>query len=393
MRNIFLFCLLLWAAMVPLAAQKPERLEPIRIISIAEVDSNHSAMQGGMDSPYVASQFLECRTDNGVAGYVLELMPGQFRDFEDFYEFDTHARSGGKRISIGLTEVQRTEQLLVDELNRITDEVHFIPRPFTSPQFYRYMKQYIFYQNEEGDTCVHINLFFPSKSFSPDKYYVEIYDGDEVRWTASVNLSKGRLMAFYINGPTTYLAIGRSPERFGLSQECVFPDYEMYSGFCSLEELPSKVQKGILSGMQQHDILRIAAFHPLVRRGYRRRELPKNYYMVTWRDGSRDGFDSKGRWAYTDGGSSRWSEAYISEAYMPKNHMPTFDKMLTYMKKDLEARGFDFSVNVFLQKVEKVKKHYVMFVDCNASLPADRRRIAYTFDESGRFTGIDIRLQ
>lgn len=387
MKDFFLFCLLLWTAVTPLTAQRLERLEAIRIISIAEVDSNHSAVQGGMDSPYVASQFLECRTDNGVAGYVLELM-GQFRDFEDFYEFDTHARSGGKRISIGLTEVQRTEQLLVDELNRITDEVHFIPRPFTSPQFYRYMKQYIFYQNEEGDTCVHINLFFPSESFSPDKYYVEIYDGDEVRWTASVNLSKSRVMSFSINGPTTYLIIGRSLERFGLSQECVFPDHEMYSGFCSLEELPSQVQKGILNGMQQHDILQIAAFHPLVRRGYHRRELSKNYYMVTWRDGSRDGFDSKGRWAYTDAGSSRWPEAYTSEC-----HVPTLDKMLTYMKKDLESRGFDFSANVFLQKVEKVKRHYVMFVDCNASLPADRRRIAYTFDESGRFTGIDIRLK
>ena len=379
---VVLLCLGLWAAMTPLTAQFPKRLKPVRVVGMEESDVMKSSESGENHSPYVRTRVLDCRTDTGVIGWVFEVMPGESTFFQDYYD-------KGNRLSVGLAEVQRTEQLLVDELNRITDEVHFIPLAFTAPQFYRYLRQYFFYQNESGDTCVMLYLFIPLEGMRPQHHFSGRIDyGDELFLRVSLNLSTGRLMYYHIDGQNVHYVKGRSKERFGLSQKGVFLRFWSCGKRCLWEELPRHVQEGILSVIQESDISGIEPFHPKVRRGLRLCELSDNYYMVTLRDGSQDGFDSQGRWSYTDAGyGAGWKEAYVSEA-----SVPSIGKMLAYIGKDLESRGIDFSTSGVLRSAERVNNHYVLVVECKASLPADGRRIAYTFNRNGHLTGMDIRI-
>ncbi len=384
--QILMIFLMLWTTIASMSAQVPKRLEAIHLTGIEEVVSNVPVKYQYHSSSFVATRFLECHADTGVTGYILEALPGEEMHFEDMYD---KSQNEGNRIPIGLMEVQRTEQLLVDELNRITDEVHFIPRPFTAPWFYQYHRQYIFYQKTNGDTCVHINFFIPHDGQHPEQTYLVVRDGDDDYWRASLNLSQGQMIAYNINGPINYLVKGRCKERFGLSQECVIRG-GFFWGPCFWESLPQQVQKGILNVIQQCDISEIHRFHPKVRRGKRLRELSKEYYLITGRDGSRDGFDSKGRWLYTDAGlyGSGWKEPYVSEEWVP-----AIGKMMAYIEKDLASRGFDFSVNGVLRSVERVKNHYVLVVDCMASLPVNSRRISYTFTKKGHLTGIGIEIK
>ena len=77
---------------------------------------------------------------------------------------------------------------------------------------------------------------------------------------------------------------------------------------------------------------------------------------------------------------------------MSEECVPAIGKMMKYIEKDLESRGFDFSVNGVLRSVERVKGHYVLMVECKASLPADNRRFTYTFSKNGHLTGIGIEI-
>ena len=386
--SVVLLCFGLWVAVTPISAQNPKRLEPVRVIGMEESEVAKSSELEESNCPYVVSRVLECRTGTGIMGYVLEVKSGENTNFQDF-DYGYAAHSEGQCISVGLTEVQRAEQLIVKELNRITDEVHFVPRAFTSPRFYLYMKQYIFYRNAIGDTCVRIKFFIPHESIRPEQCYIEICDGGDVYWTASLNLSLGRLMYYRINEPTLYYVKGRCKERFGLSQKGVFPRFLNYGKRCLWDELPRQVQEGMLSVIRESDIYWMEPFHPKVKRGLRLCELSENYYVVKLRDGSCDGFDSKGRWAYTEAGGfgGTWKEAVVSEKCVP-----AIDKMLAYIGKDLEARGIDFSTSGLLRSVEKVKNHYVLVVECKGSLLVDGRKIAYTFNRNGHLTGMDIRI-
>ena len=384
--SVVLLCFGLWVAVTPIAAQNPKRLEPVRVIGMEESAVTKSSESEESNSPYVGPRVLECRTDTGVIGCVFEVMPGESTFFQDYYDDANH---NGNLIPVGLAEVQRTEQLLVDELNRITDEVHFIPRAFTAPQFYRYLRQYFFYQSESGDTCVMLHLFIPLEGMSPQHNFSERIESENFL-RVSLNLSTGRLMYYHIFAQTVHYVKGRSKERFGLSQKCVFSiPWRWSCGIqCSWEELPRQVQEGMLSVIRESDISRIEPFHPNVRRGLRLCELSDNYYMVSLRDGSHDGFDSQGRWAYTDAGFNiEWKEAVVSEECVP-----SIGKMLAYIGKDLESRGIDFSTSGLLRSVEKVKNHYVLVVECKGSLPVDGRKIAYTFNRSGHLIGMDIRI-
>ena len=386
--SVVLLCFGLWVAVTPISAQNPKRLEPVRVIGMEEIDLTNSSKMEKSNSPYVVTRIRDCYTRTGIIGYILELMSGDSVFFEDF-DYDELFHSEGYCISVGLTEVQRAEQLLVDELNRITDELHFVPRRFTAPWFYQYMKQYIFYRNTIGDTCVRIKLFAPHESRCPDLCYMEISNSRDVYSIVSLNLSSGRLMYYRINEPTLYYVKGRCKERFGLSQKGVFPRFLNYGKRCLWDELPRQVQEGMLSVIRESDIYWMEPFHPKVKRGLRLCELSENYYVVKLRDGSCDGFDSKGRWAYTEAGGfgGTWKEAVVSEKCVP-----AIDKMLAYIGKDLEARGIDFSTSGLLRSVEKVKNHYVLVVECKGSLPVDGRKIAYTFNRNGHLTGMDIRI-
>ena len=113
--QILMIFLMLWTTIASMSAQVPKRLEAIHLTGIEEVVSNVPVKYQYHSSSFVATRFLECHADTGVTGYILEALPGEEMHFEDMYD---KSQNEGNRIPIGLTEVQRTEQLLVDELNR-----------------------------------------------------------------------------------------------------------------------------------------------------------------------------------------------------------------------------------------------------------------------------------
>lgn len=80
----------------------------------------------------------------------------------------------------------------------------------TAPRFYQYIRQYLFYANSDGDTCVQINCIMTDGWDCPDRMYIRILDGDDVFWTTSLNLTKKQLIEYHVNGPTMYFVRGRN---------------------------------------------------------------------------------------------------------------------------------------------------------------------------------------
>ena len=195
--HISLITLVLWTTITSLSAQTPKQLNAIHITSMEETAGIFPVKYNPNKSSFVATRFLECRTDTSVIGYILEALPGETMHFENIMlPVQDESQKGGDRIAVGLSEAQRTEQLLVDELNRITDEVHFIPLSFTAPLFYQYQRQYIFYQDTNGDTCVHINSFIPHDGLHPKQTYIVVHDGDDDHyWRARFRLLRQRSSA------------------------------------------------------------------------------------------------------------------------------------------------------------------------------------------------------
>ena len=92
-----------------------------------------------------------------------------------------------RRCGAGLREVQRAEALFAKVMDLRVDSAQEIHRAFTAPRFYQYVRQYVFFLNPDGDTCVHINCIMREESICPSRpghQYVEVCDGDDYHWTA-----------------------------------------------------------------------------------------------------------------------------------------------------------------------------------------------------------------
>lgn len=396
---VFLFFLLL---MQHVSAQAPPHLEPVTISEMVpvEIDFELERQQSSgfirVDTNY---RFTECRNAEGTVGYLIEAKDCVFlvgillgHQFEDCCE-------------VGLQDVQRAENMLAKVLDRRADSAQIIQRAFTAPYFYQYIRQYVFYLNPEGDTCVHINCihirevmpeerFFHSR-MRPDLRYIVVLDGSDDFWNADLNLTKGKLLTFDVNGPTIHYVDGRNNEPLGLYQKTLFQSWWPIQESYSFEQLPTAVKKAVLSQIDPVGISGYQHFSTKYIWAYRekkdgsgvskRKRYKKGDYYKIYSDTICRGFDAKGRMVYI--GNVKYL-GRLEPIYM--NRIDGIDTMMAAIERDMSARGRNFGKYGYIQWVEQVGDRYVIAVVYNPPIPADFFCAYYTLDSKGQVEGVTL---
>lgn len=396
---VFLFFLLL---MQHVSAQAPPHLEPVTISEMVpvEIDFELERQQSSgfirVDTNY---RFTECRNAEGTVGYLIEAKDCVFlvgillgHQFEDCCE-------------VGLQDVQRAENMLAKVLDRRADSAQIIQRAFTAPYFYQYIRQYVFYLNPEGDTCVHINCihirevmpeerFFHSR-MRPDLRYIVVLDGSDDFWNADLNLTKGKLLTFDVNGPTIHYVDGRNNEPLGLYQKTLFQSWWPIQESYSFEQLPTAVKKAVLSQIDPVGISGYQHFSTKYIWAYRekkdgsgvskRKRYKKGDYYKIYSDTICRGFDAKGRMVYI--GNVKYL-GRLEPIYL--NRIDGIDTMMAAIERDMSARGRNFGKYGYIQWVEQVGDRYVIAVVYNPPIPADFFCAYYTLDSKGQVEGVTL---
>lgn len=386
------------------SAQKLPHLVPMTITEMVsvEIDFDKERQQsGGLFRVDTTKRFTECRNVERTIGYLVEpkdcwYLGGQLL-----------SHGFGGCCEVGLRELQRAETVLAEALDRRADSAQQIQRAFTAPYFYEYIRQYVFYLNPEGDTCVHINCIHISEvmpeeeeffqfRFRPDiHYYMIIWDGDDDFWNADLNLTRGKLLSCDVNGPTIHMVEGRNDEPRGLYEKTLFQIGWPIQESCSFEQLPIAVKKVVLSQVDTVEITEYQHFSTKYIWAYRekkdgsavseRKRYKKGDYYRIYSDTICRGFDAKGRMVYIG------NEEYLGRldlAYL--SHIAEIDTIMEAIGRDLSARGRDFGKYGYIQWVEQVGDHYVLAVIYDPPIPADFLRAYYTIDRKGRMEGVTL---
>ena len=363
-------------------SQKLEHLRPIPVTEISLVTHDTSNYKNPIAKrlcSYVDTSitFYECRNDKGTVGYVLDYHKS--RHFESYLsswgdDEENVLVSEGYSILVGLKEVQCAEILLAKELDLKADSSQIIQRALTAPRFYQYVRQYSFYRTTDGDTCVEINFAIPDEYDCLDSYYMDPSDGGDSFWRATLNLSKKRILGYYVNGPEIITVKGRSKEPQGLHRNCIFRNGTLYrEKVIPYNQLPQKVQAKVVNNRDTTNVY-IEMHHK-----------DQLYYLI-FRDGIQKGYRQDGTWLFT--GTENLFTGELSENHLRK--VPHIKKMLSYIHNDMSRRGRDFKKYGKLISLEVVDKHYVIHIWYYPNIDYYKMWAAYTFDHNGDFVGIDI---
>lgn len=369
-----LFCLLPLVA----SSQELERLHPVKVVSIAPVpkDTTHYDRDSPewfehiMDTPKI--DFFECRGDTGVVGYLMKTSDSSRRaSFE--------ARFKGRLLDEAwLPEVQRAEEVLAEVLNLRADSAQHIAEALTAPRAYGYTRQYLFYRNAVGDTCVYVTCTEACEEVHLERSYSEWCDGDDTYWHARLNLTQRHLMDYNINGPTIKYVDGRSKEPRGLDSLSFFGWLGGAKEYfdCDYDELPQIVRRHLpkeyhIDGMTTYDGFRYEG---------------NNHYIIYYSNGTEVGFDHQGHWLYL----YKRDGVTLEELKRVTGSRRVYEAVV----KDMAARGRDFPRYGWMQAVECVKDCFVVEVIYYPSKAPDTEGNAndmyarYTIDKKGRIVGI-----
>ena len=379
-------------------AQKPPHLVPMEITEMVPVDNI-----GNQDTnPNICSEWVDtnirftaCRNEDVVVGYLLETKDDSYLKLIALGQLNM----ASKRCGAGLREVQRAEVLFAKVMDLRVDSAQRIHRAFTAPRFYQYVRQYIFFLNSDGDTCVHINCIMREESNCPPssgRRYVVVCDGDDYYWTADLNLTRNRLLSCRVNGPTLHFVDGRNDEPRGIYSETIFERYwPLAEKSCKFDQLPDAVQNAVLSQTDTAQVSFCQHFSPkYVWKAYkkkngeevvkRKRYKSGNYYRV-YMDTLCLGYDAKGRLLYV--GTEPYL-GWIDRAYL--SHIPSINTMIAEITRDLSARGRDFAKYGGIRWAEQVGNRYVLAVVYRPPVRADALIIYYTFNRNGRIEGVTL---
>lgn len=361
------------------AAQEPEHLRPVPVTGISLVVHDTSHIKNPivkLHCSYVDTSitFYECRNDTGVVGYLLEYSDNRpIQGYKAVWDHTSNS-SEGVAIHVGLKEVQRAEQLLAKTLDLKADSSQWIRRAFTAPRFYQYARQYIFYAEPNGDTCVLINFAIPDEWCCLSSRWLEVCDGGDYYWKAILNLSKEQILHYYVNGPEIKVVEGRNKEPKGLIRDCIFRNGTLYrEEAITYNQLPKKVQTKVEN---PHDTTN--TYIEVHHKG-------RLYYLI-FSDSIQKGYQENGSWVFT-GAENLFSGNLPAEKIQK---VPHIHKMLSYIHGDMSRRGRDFGKFGKLLSIEAVENHYVIHVWYYPDIDHYKMWVAYTFDRNGNFTGIDI---
>ena len=397
MRNIAILLLFLFFGHC-VSAQKPAHLDAVAVTKMVPVDSiDNQDTRSTPCSDWVDTniRFTACLNADGVVGYLLEPKDDSYLKQMAFGHFDIDSKCCGA----GLREVQRAEVLFAKVMDLRVDSAQRIHRAFTAPRFYQYVRQYVFFLNSDGDTCVHINCIMREESNcppSPGRRYVVVSDGDDYYWTADLNLTRNRLLSCRVNGPTLHFVDGRNDEPRGIYSETIFERYwPLAEKSCKFDQLPDAVQNVVLSQTDTAQVSFCQHFSPkYVWKSYkkkngeevvkRKRYKSGSYYRV-YMDTLCLGYDAKGRLLYV--GTEPYL-GWIDRAYL--SHIPGINTMIAEITRDLSARGRDFAKYGGIRWAEKLGDRYVLAVVYNPPVNADALILYYTFDRNGRIEGVTL---
>ena len=354
-------------------AQELEHLRPVQVTEISLVRHDSTQFQNAFQRhlcSYIDTNitFYECRNNTATVGYLLKV-----RDSHD--RFNAYIRDkNGTPILVGLTEVQRAENLLAKELDLLADKAQYIQRALTAPHFYQYIRQYVFYLTTKGDTCVLINFTIPDNGTCLDRMFHAQCDGDDTYWVATLNLSKGQIQEYYINGPTIFVVKGRNKEPHGLGNQCVFLNGRWrHEKTIPYSKLPQKI-KNLVTNPQDTTLI------------YEQSLYKGHYYYAIFTDSIQRGYHANGKWMFTGAKELYWGNLPV-ESLQSVQHIK---QMLTYIHEDMSRRGQDFAINGKIISLEVVKRHYVIHIKFKPEDIYCASWVAYTFDLNGNFVGIDL---
>lgn len=195
---------------------QPTKLEHLKPVEITELEPSK-------DNASRSFSFSTCSNEKGVVGYLLE--PKESLKLEQMVSGFVclyYPRNCGKRQGIlthaGISEVRQAEILLAKVLDTMANHAVYIEEAFTAPRFNRYMRQYLFFKNPDGELCVFIN-FLEENFEKADCNIVKVYDGGDSYWHAILNLSKKKMECYNLNGPEIIMARGRAWNRKILRQK------------------------------------------------------------------------------------------------------------------------------------------------------------------------------
>ena len=360
-------------------AQELEHLQPVQITSMSLVKRDTSNFKNPIAKQlcsYIDTSitFYECRNDKGVVGYLLDFHDNRpFRGYKSTWEHTSNF-SEGIAIHAGLKEVQRAEILLAKELDLKADSSQIIRRALTAPRFYQYARQYVFYVEEDGDTCASINFAIPEEYDCINSRYLVVCDSGDDYWKAELNLSKGQILHYYVNGPEIKTVKGRSKESQGLIRNCIFRNGSLYrEEVITYNQLPKKVQTKVEN---PHDTTN--TYTEVHHKG-------QLYYLI-FSNSIQKGYQNDGTWLFT--GSEDLFCGDIPENQL--QHVPHIKKMLSYIHDDMSRRGRNFKSYGKIISLEAVDKHYVIHIWYYPNIDYYKMWAAYTFNRNGDFVGIDI---
>ena len=171
-----------------------------------------------------------------------------------------------------------------------------------------------------------------------------VSDGGDDYWNAVLNLSKGQILHYYVNGPEIITVKGRSTEPHGLSRKCIFRNGTLYrEKVITYNQLPKKVRTKV---ERPDDTTNV----------YIEVNYKGKLYYIVFSDSIQKGYRQDGTWLFT--GAENLFCGDLPEKHLRK--VPHINKMLSYIHDDMSRRGRDFKKYGKLISLEVVDEHYVI---------------------------------
>lgn len=361
--NILFFLCVCMIAMSPAFAQTLKRLKPVTITSMTEVkrdtveeyDREGRLFFRGLPD----NIFYQCFDGENIVGYLIRPADTSSYLFRELSQ-------DGRPVKADLRELNLAEAIFANSLDIMVDSAHQVPKCFTSLRFYDYQRQYVFYQNDNRDTCVYVNCFIPfDTNWHPERNYISVDDGGDYFWYARLNLSKGKLIGYELNEAADGVYGRRSRILWGRTEVSVFDDDRYAHKEIPYISLPKAVRKLV----RKKAVSRIESVAA----------PSQTLFRIWFRDGLVKGFDANGECLLVRYDQSVNSPVFYHDA------IPDFDSMLDAIDADMAAHGYDFRRDGMLKWAEKIDGDRRIIVDMWKS--GKRLMVMYTINPTGQIIG------
>lgn len=361
--HILFFLCLCMIAMCPAFAQTLKRLEPVSITSMTEVkrdtieqyDREGRLIFRGLPEDI----FYQCFKGENTVGYLIQPADLTSRLFQELSK-------NGHPVKIGLRELNLAEAIFANSVDNMVDSAHEVPKGFTAPRFYGYLRQYVFYQDDFGDTCVYVNCFIPfDTNWHPERNYIKVDDAGDYFWYARLNLSKGKLIGYELNDNAYQYVKGRRSRAF-----CGRTEVSVFDGFPTYPEIPyNSLPKTARKLVIKKEVSQIESITT----------PSQTFYRIRFKDGSVKGYDANGKCLFV-----RFDQS-VSSQMVYHDVVPNFDSMLDAIGADMAAHGYDFRRDGMVRWVDKIDGVWRISVDMWKS--GKRLMVVYTINSNGQIIG------